>query len=164
MGCHGGKRHHRHRSDEDRERVLSREDPVDLKYARGELDREAYLAAKGRIKAAPTAVPGVASELEAARKELVNVRNRVSALREERGRLKARLAVLEGGAAGALRELGLDAHERFEEKRAIEGALKNTERALRSSERALLKLEALVASLEAEEALARVTGMEGESS
>ncbi len=154
MGCHKKRVHGHH----DRSQ---REETVDHQYARGELDREAYLAAKGRLGAAPSAEPGLASELEAARKELVNLKNRVSALREERGRLKARLAVLEEGTASALDELGLEAHERFEEKLAVEDALKNTERALRQSERALAKLEALVASLEAEQVARRVAAWEG---
>ncbi len=159
MGCGHGSRRHR---EEREERVPAiRRDPIDLQYARGELDREAYLAAKGRLVSPPAGEPGLASELEAARKELVNLRNRVSSLREERGRLKARLAVLEEGTAAALDELGLEAHERFEEKLALEDALRNTEKALRSSERALLKLEALVASLEAEAAAARVARLEG---
>ena len=157
MGCHKSKRHPVPRAEDE---ARAKEDRLDLDYARGRLDREAYLAAKGRLSRAPSAAPGVASELEAARKELVNLKNRISALREERGRLKARLAVLTEGAGAALDELDLDAHERFAEKIATEEALRETEAALRVSERTLARLEALVARLEAEAAAARVAAWE----
>jgi len=157
MGCHQSKRHHAARAVGE---ARAKEDRLDLDYAQGRLDREAYLAAKGRLSRAPAAAPGVASELEAARKELVNLKNRISALREARGRLRARLAVLTEGAGTALDELDLDDRERFVEKIATEEALRETEAALRVSERTLARLEALVARLEAEAAAARVAALE----
>ncbi len=113
MGCHGRRRRHR-----------PREADLALAYARGEIDRDAFLARSGGERA------------------YVDLKNRISILREKRTQLRARLRELEARATTALEREGLLARELFEEKIALAEALAATERDLAEAESALRAWEA----------------------
>jgi len=136
MGCHG--------------RRLKREDGLALAYARGEVDRESYLAQRGRLSEVPGGTVGAASERAALERALIDLKNRISALREDRGRLVARLRTLEAGIGGALDRDGLEARDLFAEKLALKETLATTEAALRRAEAARAALEAELALRAAE--------------
>ncbi len=108
MGCHGRRRRHR-----------SREADLALAYARGEIDRDTFFARSDGERAH------------------VDLKNRISILREKRTELRARLRGLEAKAITALEREGLLARELFEEKIALAEALAATERDLAEAESAL---------------------------
>ncbi len=184
MGCGSSRsrRHHTRIIDlvEIREEAPARRaepDPLEelaTLYAKGRIDRDTFLRYRelgedgrlsmediralreGKLPATTSGDPGLEAELKALSEEIIGVRNRVSALREERARLLAELERASSRAEGALEDSGLEAHDLFKDKVAKEERLRRLETEIARLGASLEKLEALFQELEAERLEAKV--------